>query len=98
MAVVNADSDQARLEGDKLSGVPRELAQLTRAIGSPISSIENQEHALAVHRSQMKRSAVFVLEDEIRSGLAGRGCRLWPGKHLLPRTGARKQEQHQHPS
>jgi hypothetical protein len=29
--------------------VPRELAQLARAVGSPVAAIEDQEHALAAH-------------------------------------------------
>jgi hypothetical protein len=47
--VVNANSYDASVEGLKLFCVPRELAQLARAVRSPVAAIEGQEHALAAH-------------------------------------------------
>jgi hypothetical protein len=46
LAIVNADSQYHRVERIEIFFVPRELAQLTRAVGSPIPPIEKQEHAL----------------------------------------------------
>jgi hypothetical protein len=77
--------------------VLRELAQLTRAVGSPIATVENQEQALAAHRSQVKNSAVLVSECEIGSKLAhGRG-RVRPGKDLLCAGDSAEQEEHNEP-
>jgi hypothetical protein len=47
LAIVNADSQHTRVEGIEVFLVPREFAQLTRTVGSPIPAIEKQEHALA---------------------------------------------------
>jgi hypothetical protein len=46
LAVVNADGYKTGVEGVELSGMPRELAQLARAVRSPVPAIENQEHAV----------------------------------------------------
>lgn len=49
LSIVNANSYHASVEGFELFCVPRELAQLARAVGSPVAAIEDQEHALAAH-------------------------------------------------
>ena len=46
-AVINADSNNPCIEGIEFFGMPRELAQLARAVRSPVPPIENQEHASA---------------------------------------------------
>lgn len=48
LAVINADRHQAGVERLKLFCMPRELAQLGGAVGSPIAAIEDQQDALAV--------------------------------------------------
>jgi hypothetical protein len=97
LAVVHAYGDETRIEGNKLFCVPRELAQLTRAVGSPIATVENQKQALAAHRGQVKRPTVLVPECEIGGELAhGRKCvRL--GKDLLCRGDSAEQEKHNKP-
>ena len=47
LAVVNADGNKTGVEGVELFRMPRELAQLPRAVRSPVPPIENQEHASA---------------------------------------------------
>ena len=42
LAVVNADGYKTGVEGIELFYVPRELAQLARAIGSPVPAIKDQ--------------------------------------------------------
>ena len=49
LSIVNANSYHASVERFELFCVPRELAQLARAVGSPVAAIEDQEHALAAH-------------------------------------------------
>jgi formylmethanofuran:tetrahydromethanopterin formyltransferase len=46
LAVVNADGYKTGVEGVELFLMPRELAQLARAVRSPVPAIENQEHAV----------------------------------------------------
>jgi hypothetical protein len=48
LAIVNADGYKTGVEGIELFYVPRELAQLARAIGSPIPAIEDQQDAFAL--------------------------------------------------
>jgi hypothetical protein len=48
LAVVNADRYQASVEGLGLLCMPRELAQLGGAIGSPVPAIKDQQDALTV--------------------------------------------------
>ena len=48
-AVVNADGYNTRVEGVEFFRMPRELAQLARAVRSPVAAIKNQKHALATH-------------------------------------------------
>jgi hypothetical protein len=66
LAVVNADGYKTGVEGVELVLMPRELAQLARAIGSPVPSIENQEHASATHWRKANALAMLVLE-----------CKVW---------------------
>jgi len=47
LAVVNADGYKTGVEGVELFRMPRELAQLARAVRSPVPPIENQKHASA---------------------------------------------------
>ena len=47
LAVVHADGYETCVESVKLFFVTRELAQLGGTIGSPIATIEDQDHALA---------------------------------------------------
>lgn len=47
LAIVNADGYRTRVEGIELFCVPRELAQLARAIGSPIPTIKDQQNPFA---------------------------------------------------
>jgi hypothetical protein len=82
LSIVNANSYHASVEGFELFCVPRELAQLARAVGSPVAAIEDQEHAFAAHRRQADGLTVFVLEDEVRSRLAHRRRDLRPGQVL----------------
>ena len=49
LTVVNANRNKTRVEGVELFRVPRELAQLARAVRSPVAAIKNQKHALATH-------------------------------------------------
>jgi hypothetical protein len=65
LAVVNADGYKTRVEGVELFLMPRELAQLARAIGSPVPPIENQEHASATHWRKANGLAVLVLERKV---------------------------------
>jgi hypothetical protein len=82
LAVVNANSDQMCVERFELSYVPRELAQLACAVGSPVSAVEDQEHALAAQRREADGLTVFVIKDEVRRRLAHRKRDLWPGQVL----------------
>lgn len=83
LAVVNADGNKTRVERVELFRAPRELAQLARAVGSPVPAIEDQEHTFAVHRRKAKGLAVLVLQCEVRRRLAlGKGD-LWFREDLL---------------
>jgi len=48
-AVINADSNNPCVEGVEFFRVLRELAQLARAVRSPVPPIEDQKHAFAAH-------------------------------------------------
>lgn len=70
LAVVNTYSYDSRLERIKLGPVPRELAQLSSAEGSPVPAVEDQEHAFAALRRKAKALPVLVLQREVRRQLA----------------------------
>lgn len=97
LPIIDADGDEARIEGDELVCVSRELAQFAGAIRSPIPSIEDQKQALPTHGCQMKRLAMFVFKSEIRSGFAGSRSDLWPREDLLTQSDTRKQKEHHYP-
>ena len=47
LAIIDTDCDQPRIQGIEVFFVPRELAQLTRAVRSPIAPVKNKQHAPA---------------------------------------------------
>ena len=47
LAIIDTDCDEPRIQGIEVFFVPRELAQLTRTIRSPIASVKNKQHAPA---------------------------------------------------
>ncbi len=49
LTVIYTDCHNPRIQRIEVFFVPRELAQLARAVGSPVAAIEDQEHALAAH-------------------------------------------------
>lgn len=61
LAVVNTDGYKTGVEGIELFYVLRELAQLARAIRSPIPAIKDQQDAFASEGRQVKASAFLVL-------------------------------------
>jgi hypothetical protein len=82
LAVVHADGYKTGVEGIELFGVPRELAQLSGAIGSPVPAVKDQEHSFAAHRGQPKVPARLVLQGEVWGQLAYCGSDLRPGQDL----------------
>ena len=83
LAIVNTDGHKLCADRIELFRVLRELAQLTRAVGSPVPTVEDQEHALAAHRCQTKRLALFVLQGKLRRGLILGRRNLWLRENLL---------------
>ena len=83
LAVVNADGNKTGVEGVELFRMPRELAQLPRAVRSPVPPIENQEHASATHWRKTNGFAVLVLERKVWRRLALSGSDLGPRQDLL---------------
>jgi len=83
LAVINANSYEASVEGVELFRMPRELAQLACAVRSPVPPIENQEHASATHWRKANGFAVLVLECKVWRWLAHRGSNLGTGQDLL---------------
>jgi len=71
--IIYTDGDDGGLEGGELIFVLRELAQLLLAVGSPVSTVEDDEHALAVQGSEREVLAVLVFQGKERRGFAG--CR-----------------------
>jgi hypothetical protein len=47
LAIIDTDCDKPRIQGIEVFFVPRELAQLTRAVRSPIAPVKNKQHAPA---------------------------------------------------
>jgi len=47
LTVIYTDCHNPRIQRIEVFFVPRELAQLARAVGSPVAAIEKQEHTLA---------------------------------------------------
>jgi hypothetical protein len=84
LAIVSADGYKTGVQGVELFYVPRELAQLAGAIGSPIPAIKDQQHAFASHGRQAKVPALLVLKRESRRQLAFCGSDLRPGQNLRP--------------
>lgn len=82
LAIVHTEGDETGIKRSKFLAVTRELAQLTRAVGSPISAIKDQQHTLTALRCKRKSLAVFVLQSEIRRKLASCGGNLWSGQNL----------------
>jgi hypothetical protein len=83
LAVVNADGYKTGVEGVELFRMPRELAQLARAVRSPVTPIENQEHASATHWRKTNGLAVLVLECKVWRRFALSGSDLGPRQDLL---------------
>jgi hypothetical protein len=70
LLVVCADSDNSRVEPVKFVLVLRELAQLPHAKGSPVTTVENKDHAGAASGGEMERLSVLILKSEIGRRLA----------------------------
>jgi hypothetical protein len=83
LAVINANSYKASVEGVELFRMPRELAQLACAVRSPVPPIENQKHASATHWRKTNGFAVLVLECKVWRRLALSGSDLGPRQDLL---------------
>ena len=47
LTVIYTDRHNPRIQRIEVFFVPRELAQLARAVGSPVAAIENKQNALA---------------------------------------------------
>ena len=47
LTVIYTDCHNPRIQRIEVFFVPRELAQLARAVGSPVAAIENKQNALA---------------------------------------------------
>jgi hypothetical protein len=93
LGIIHTNRYKTSVEGSELFGVPRELAQLARAVGSPIPSVEHQEHTLAVHGCEVKSFVALVLEGEIRGQLAFCRCDLGLGQDLLSRDNSGQQQE-----
>jgi hypothetical protein len=91
LAVIYADGQETGVEGFEVFCVPRELAQLSGAVRSPVSTIEDQEHPRTAQRCEGYGLAMFVLQDEVWRRLAHRGRDLRPGQ-VLTRGKDRKQK------
>jgi hypothetical protein len=83
LAVVNADGYKTGVEGVELFRMPRELAQLARAVRSPVPPIEDQEHTSGAHLHKANGFAVLVLERKVWRCLALGGSDLGPRQDLL---------------
>jgi hypothetical protein len=66
LAIVNTDGHKVRADLVELFRMLRELAQLTRTVGSPVPTVEDQKHPLAAHRREAKSLALSVLQGDIR--------------------------------
>jgi hypothetical protein len=82
-AVVNANGYKSGVERVELFRMPRELAQLARAVRSPVPPIEDQEHASAPHGRKTNGFALLVLERKVWRRLAHSGSDLGPRQDLL---------------
>jgi len=82
LAVIHADGQKAGVEGFEVLCVPRELAQLSGAVRSPGSTIEDQEYPLATQRCEGYGLAMFVIQGEVWRRLAHRRRDLRPGQVL----------------
>jgi hypothetical protein len=47
LAVIDTDCDNPDIQRVEVLFVPRELAQLSGAVGSPVAAVENKQDALA---------------------------------------------------
>jgi len=47
LTVIYTDRHKPRIQRIEVFFVPRELAQLARAVGSPVTAVENKQNALA---------------------------------------------------
>jgi hypothetical protein len=47
LAVIHTDCHNPRIQRIEVFFVPRELAQLTRAVRSPVAPVKNKQHAFA---------------------------------------------------
>jgi hypothetical protein len=92
LTVINTDGYKTRVGRIELFLVARELAQLARAVGSPVPAIEDQEHAFATQRPKAKDLAVLVLQGEVRRWLASSGSDLWLRQDLR-RSGKPREQQ-----
>jgi hypothetical protein len=70
LAIINADGYKSGVERVELFRMLRELAQLARAVRSPVSSIKNQEDAPPSHLRETNRFSMFILECKPWRGLA----------------------------
>lgn len=92
LPIIHADRYKTRVEGSKFFGVPRELAQFACAVGSPVPTVEDQEHPLAAQRREVKSPVALVPEGKIRSRLTFCRNDLGPGQYLLCRDNPGQQQ------
>src|SRR5438046_10459732 len=65
LTVIYTDRHNPRIQRLEVFFVSRELAQLARAVGSPVAARDNQQNALAAERGEANRSAGLILQGEI---------------------------------
>lgn len=95
LLIIDTDGKQAHPELLELVVVLRELAQLARAIGSPMAAIEDHQRWFSPQRRKPQRLSPLVRECEVGSELTLRGCDLRLGQSLGPDRGS-QQQHHQH--
>jgi hypothetical protein len=83
LVIVNADGYKSGIERVELFGMLRELAQLARAVRSPVSSIKNQEDAPPSHLRETNRFSMLILECKTWRRLALSRSDLGLGQDLL---------------
>src|SRR5215475_5839994 len=79
LLIVHTDSHDFDLQLFKFACLLRQTAQLCHAEGSPVASVEIEEHPGATLPGKSKTVTVLVLQAEIRRGFACRGGGLWLG-------------------
>jgi hypothetical protein len=72
-AIINADREHLDAKPVELPIMPRELAQFSDAIRSPVTAIKNQQHRMRAQTAELHRDPQLITESEI-------GCRLAGGR------------------